>query len=386
MKIVELLKKIHNYLAASKNSELKISKKKHLKILRSLPEPKDDFERSYNQYKAQSRLSGRVYSFLVNIACFAPYQMMKKRLQKKQSVSCMERVDAIFLSDGKPSNIIPDSLFEEYGTILDEKEATVDEYVTEQDKDFFKGIEKRYRGSWQFRFKILLKIARYRYLMDKYRPRALIVCNEYSFTSSILREFCQRNGVSLINVMHGEKIFNITDSFFHFDRCYVWSEFYKELFLGLRAEETQFRIESPQSLCIQKIGEPIIDYTYYFGGEKQKEIKKIYALLSDLKRQGLQIAVRPHPRYSDIRIMRKVFTDIEIEDYKIVSIEQSLSRTKNAVSLMSTVLNQAYHSDIPVVIDDVSQPKTYKKLQEVDYIMLNIPHKKLSQLSGGQQA
>ena len=380
MKVVEWIKKIHNWVAARKNSDLKISKKKHLKILHSLPEPRDDLQRSYNQYKAQSRVSGRIYSFFVNIACWLPYCAMKKRMQNKQAVSYEAGVDAVFLSDGKPSNIIPDCLREEYVVILDEKDVAVEEYITEKDTHFFKAVQKRYPGSWQFQFKTLLKMARYRYLIDRYAPKALIVCNEYSFTSSILREFCQQNGVALINVMHGEKIFDITDSFFHFDRCYVWSDFYKDLFIRLRAEATQFRIATPQSLCIQRMSVPIVDYTYYFGDERQSDMKKVYALLSILKSKGHKIAVRPHPRYSDMRSVEAIFKDIEIENYKKTSIEQSLIRTKNVISLMSTVLNQAHHSNIPIIIDDITRAKIYKKLEEVDYIMLNVEHKKLSEL------
>lgn len=69
--------------------------------------------------------------------------------------------------------------------------------------------------------KILVKIARYSFIIDRYGSGTLIVCNEYSFTSSVMKEYCKAVGVKLGIVMHGEKVFSLNDSFFSFEKCYV---------------------------------------------------------------------------------------------------------------------------------------------------------------------
>ena len=56
-------------------------------------------------------------------------------------------------------------------------------------------------------------------------------------------------------------------------------------------------------------------------------------------------------------------------------------RTENVISVFSTVLQQAYYNNVAVVIDDVSNPEKIEKLRERGFVMLQIPHKKLSELS-----
>ena len=174
------------------------------------------------------------------------------------------------------------------------------------------------------------------------------------------------------------------DSFFRFNKCYVWDEYYKKLFTELRADNSQFVIEVPPSLSFASNidAEKSIDFTYYLGIENQKEIKKIISSLSKLVEEGYRIAIRPHPRYSDMELFRNISNGIELEDCKSLSIEESLERTKNAISFFSTVLNQAYYNQVGVVIDDVTKPEQYNKLHEVGYIMLNKKHKLLSSLIG----
>lgn len=72
--------------------------------------------------------------------------------------------------------------------------------------------------------------------------------------------------------------------------------------------------------------------------------------------------------------------DIQVEDVRKLGIEESLRRTRNAVSVFSTVLNQAYYNGIGVVIDDVSDPQKYSRLAGAHYIMLCKRHRHLSEL------
>lgn len=97
--------------------------------------------------------------------------------------------------------------------------------------------------------------------------------------------------------------------------------------------------------------------------------------------RGFKVSIRPHPRYSDIKKIRNLCSDkIEIEDGKQFTIEESVLRTKYAVSRYSTVLNQAFHNGTGIIIDDVADSDSFKKLVELKYVMLAIEHKLLSEV------
>ena len=162
----------------------------------------------------------------------------------------------------------------------------------------------------------MAKLAMYRSLYETYRPKAIIVSEEYSYTSSFLTEYCHRLGVEHINVMHGDKLYDIHDTFFCFDRCYIWDQFYRDLFCELRAEPTQFSMEMPPSMQpwdAQDV-EKAVDYTYYLQAETSQMLEKIAKSLQTLQKSGAVVAVRPHPLYSDMETVRRLFSDFEIEE------------------------------------------------------------------------
>ena len=68
--------------------------------------------------------------------------------------------------------------------------------------------------------------------------------------------------------------------------------------------------------------------------------------------------------------MKEVFNGFIIEDLNSISINESLGRTKNAISLYSTVLFQAYCSKINYFVDNVTNEKKYLKLKELGYILI----------------
>lgn len=170
------------------------------------------------------------------------------------------------------------------------------------------------------------------------------------------------------------------DSFFRFHKCYVWDEFYKDLFIKLRAESKQFIVEVPDSIIFTEKEKYVkqLDYTYYLMAEDRDVLQVISNSLKKLKDNGYSVAVRPHPRYSDPQLIKELFEGIFIiEDGKKVSIEESVMRTRNAVSLYSTVLYQAYHNGVSIVIDDVSDSLKYNKLRELQYRLMYSDDKKL---------
>lgn len=377
----EFLKNIAVNIEKKQNNVFTYPVDKQKKYVARFPDPKDGFERGYYQYCCQMKLYGEPVHTFVNLAAFplSLYYMLTFRASGEQETS---KKDAVFFDDGKPFNIIPDSVLNEYNDILtlssDAKQ------LTKEDKKFLKKIFKKYPFSWMLWLKTIIKVAQYSYAISKYAPKAVISCSEYSFTAPILTEYCHTRGVKLVNVMHGEKVYHMGDTFSKFDEFYVWNEEYVKLLVTLRADPEQFKIEIPQSLRIEGYNKnaTTYDFTYYLGAENEEILKKISKSLKQLNDNGACISVRPHPRYSDMKMVKEYFEFANIEDVKEVTIEQSLLNTKVAVSLFSTVLNQAVCNSIPIVIDDISNVENFEKLSELGYVCLDKEHRLLSQIVG----
>ncbi len=348
---------------------------KQKEYLKRFDEPQDNIERSFYQYRCQMKLNGGLLALLLNAA--SPVLILYYYLKKNDELSA-QKAKAVFVSQGKSENIIPKDLKEKYSEWITIHK--LKEYLTAEDKLYFKNICKRYPWSWHFLFKCLIKLKEYSYIRHNYDPKAIVVCGEYSFTSSLLTDYCEQCGILHINVMHGEKLFYIRDSFFHFHKCYVWNEYYKKLFISLRAENTQFIVKVPRSLVIGdgSAHQKEIDYTYYLGAETGEQLTKINLAIKKLQEKGFVVAIRPHPRYSNIEEIRKKFVNCIVEDRTEIAIEESVLRTKNVISLYSTVLNQAYNSNVRIVLDDLSNAEMFDKLYELQYVMLKVEHTLLS--------
>ena len=288
--------------------------------------------------------------------------------------------DAVFFAEGKPFNIIPDSLTESYKDIV--TISSEDRFLSKTDLAFLLSVFRKYPLSWMLWLKLTLKVAQYSYAITKFSPKAIISCNEFSYCAPILTEYCHTRGIKSINVMHGEKLYYMRDTFSKYDAFYVWGKEYAELFTLLRGDNEQYIIEVPQSLRIQDNGTNAkeYDYTYYLTSETGKQLKRIAEILIELSNAGKRISIRPHPRYSDIDEVKTNFPFANIEDTKTVSIEESLLKTGAVVSAYSTVLYQAYNNGIAAIIDNVSAPERFEKLKERRYGMLSVKHGLLSEL------
>ncbi|WP_332843459.1 hypothetical protein, partial [Paraclostridium bifermentans] len=210
---------------------------------------------------------------------------------------------------------------------------------------------------------------------------AILVNSEYTFTSSILTLYCRSNNIEHINIMHGEKLFNIRDSFCEFDRFYIWDEYYKHLLTKLNMPEKQFIVSTPK---IKKYGinkkYNHLNVKYYLQLETDQELEKISSKLKELKVLGYNVFVRPHPRYSDLKKIESIFNGIKIENLD-TSIEESIDSTNYVISKFSTVLYEAYLRNKNIVIDDISNEKLYEDLKNYEYIMISKEHTLLSDIT-----
>lgn len=375
--LIDLLRKLAVCLEKKQNNVFKIDMDKQERYISSFKEPEDDIERSFFQYKCQMKLYGMGVAFVLNLFSL-PVLMFELIAFSRKEMKKQKDVDAVFFRDGKPENIMPQQVRNQYENLeCNPKEGNC---LSKTDFKFIGQILKRYPISWLFVLKSVIKISRYRATIEAYKPAAIIACNEYSFASSLMTAFCRENDVLHINVMHGEKFFHMRDSFFRFDQCYVWDEHYKHLFLKLRAEASQFEIALPESLVFAQCGvEKLVDYTYYLGMEDEIMLNKIAEALKIIA-QSKKVAIRPHPRYSDNAKIKQKFGFVEIEEYCDISIEESILRTKNVISRYSTVLTQALYNGVNVIIDDYTEPRQYEKLKKLEYVAINKPHLRLTEV------
>jgi hypothetical protein len=308
-----------------------------------------------------------------------PLYYLKYANAVKDSKQPARKDCAVFIAGGVSVQTMPDCLSTEFIEIVP-CELSGEIHLGEHEKKSSVALLKRYWHSPFFVFKCMLKIGEYGAKIVKFNPRAIISCSEYSYTSSVLTEYCRLRRVEHINILHGEKMYNIHDAFVQYDRFYVWDEHYSNLLTDLRADKDQFRIAIPQSVKLNSKSkdEPIYDYTYYLSGDKDE---KSISIKDALLRTGApisRICIRYHPVYSDAKQVKRIYAGFQIENPMEVPLNISLSKTKYAVSLYSTVLYQAYTSGKEIIIDDVTDVAKYEKLKVLQYIMLKKPHWKLS--------
>lgn len=378
------LKNIASKIDSNQSNIFTYPVKKQQAYVAHFPEPKDGIERGYFQYRCQMKLMGQPLHFFTNLAAL-PLSLYYLATYKSANVVPEQTADAVFFHDGKPFNIVPDSLQARYKNIV--SLPTDGKLLSKEDRRFLNAIFRKYSVSWMLWLKVIIKLAQYSHAITTYSPQAILSCNEYSYTAPILTEYCRTRGVKLINVMHGEKLYYMRDSFACYDEYYVWDQHYVDLLTELRAQKEQFRVELPASMRIPKQDDVRIqyDYTYYLQDESKDTLQVLAKALKSVHNQGMRISIRPHPRYSDIALVKELFDFANIEDHKAVTIEQSLLQTGAVISLYSTVLNQAVSNSIPIVIDDVSKGSAFEKLKELRYIGLSTEHKLLSEITGQMQ-
>lgn len=381
MSLLQTLKSAVIRLNGDRNTLFDVPVARQKAILEGLPEPEDLLERAYAQYRCQMMLERPILRVMYQAAAMLLLPVYRRQLLRRAAPRKEQAADAVFAFAG-PDTILPCSLRQEFPGIRQVRDFQNALFLTGEDCSFLRELARRYPAAFYFRFKCMAKLAMYRSLYETYRPKAIIVSEEYSYTSSFLTEYCHRLGVEHINVMHGEKLYYIRDSFFCFDRCYVWDEYYRKLFCALRTEQTQFRVELPPSMQpwdAQDV-EKAVDYTYYLQAETPQMLEKIAKRLQMLRKSGVVVAIRPHPVYSDMATVRRLFSDFEIEVNAEVGIETSILRTRHVIGLYSTVLYQAHINHVSVVIDDLTEPERFAQLRSLRYIMLDKPHELLSAL------
>jgi len=230
-------------------------------------------------------------------------------------------------------------------------------------------------------------------ILAEYSPRAIITARgETNCISSIITLFCELCSCEYILFMHGELLACKELSFVRFSRMYIWDEHYKKILSWARCAKEQYIIYKPDILNLFKHHKEDIqnqdkyDVCYYLSGTGDgdyiEDIEKIQEILIKLSNSGLRVKIRPHPRWSDFEALEGQFSgkNIDVEDVRNVSLTDSIAETRFILGMFSTVILQAYYSNREVVIDDISNPDYFENLKASMYIMLNKPHRLLSEI------
>lgn len=350
-------------------------------FLNSLKEPQNDVDRSYNQFLCQMYfypLWVRIFWTIVSVLAYPLVSFVL--FIKCSKVKYEYKVEAI-AADHKMEEVIPLDLRNSYD--IHHKEWNAGCALSKED---FKYIFKNIVGFRHpfFILKTTIQIASYSARITRYTPDVIITHGEYSFCSSALTDYCHSKGVKHINVMHGEKLFYIRDSFFHFDECFVWDQHYIDLFVAIKAESSQFKIAIPPSMIID-MGSNInqkaySDYKYYLASDNEEQIKSIVESMQFAKRENKKVKYRIHPRYTDIDVLLKYVSDTDIEYPSEISILESIANSNYVIGSYTTVLLQACMAGKQIVLDDVTYHKRYYQLENYGYILAEKQHIKLSDL------
>lgn len=347
------------------------------KFIESIDPPKTNIERTYAQYISQKYLAIKGTYFFYNVGSAIAIIMYKHRKQTKPEF--VSNCDAVFLDDGIGTSIIPQSLYQEYPNIVS-IDAVSSGYIDDDLLCKLKAIEEKYPKEKYLYLKCLVRASTYNKIICQYSPRAIITYSEDSFCSSFLTEYCNSKGVKHINIMHGEKEFLIVDSFFSFDKLYVWEQHYLNLFKELHADVRDVQVEKPPLLLIDIDRSKLVKnmVTVYLQEEDKSSLQKWLEIIKRLRNRYI-VEVRPHPRMVRKDLLKDIASEVVFQDPNKVRIEDSLAMTEYVIGRDSTVLYQAYLLGKTVIIDNVTDKDKYNILQRGNYIMLEKEHVLLSE-------
>lgn len=340
-----------------------------------LEKPTSDFDRTVLQFKCQIYSASKVVIFSLNVFSFflIPFVIIYFCLKKKVTRKNMDH-PYLALNCSNTPNVFPNELLYSDRNIIDKRIVDKGKLQISDLFFIFSFVRSNPLYYW-LTLRVIYKVSLYRHVINTYQPYAIIITGENSVTSSVMTNYCNRMGVLHYNIMQGEMFSTVLISFFHFNKCFVWDEHYKQEFQKYGAVSEQFVVSKPQCLMIDieknKEDSLLVDYTYYLSTESAVELKEIKSNLDKFKLAGKTYRVRPHFRWTNMSLVASIFSQKEIEDFNKLDIYKSISSTKCIISLYSTVLYQAYSSNCKIIVDDLTNIGKFKRLKDLNYIILS---------------
>jgi len=202
---------------------------------------------------------------------------------------------------------------------------------------------------------------------------------EFSAASGILKAYCKKNGLTLKNYMHGEKLLSLRDTFSSFDEFYVWNTHYEEMFKKLKCN-SKIIVQDPwieKELKTNYINNKTICY-FLKGDETIEEFNRLQNIFNNLHEKNFTIFIKKHPRVKTL--------NIDIKNVEVLKDDTNIDYIFNQYyyisSQYSTVLYRAHKLNLNILIDDISNPKIFQAIKKRSYYLLSedIPDYKLSTL------
>jgi hypothetical protein len=95
---------------------------------------------------------------------------------------------------------------------------------------------------------LLMKLIQYNGCVVKYMPDRIFSFNERAFVAPFITEFLNQQNIEHNLIMHGYRTFNVKDAFCHYDRIYVFGEYFSDLFRRLSARSREILIMGHPSM------------------------------------------------------------------------------------------------------------------------------------------
>lgn len=347
----------------------------------SLGKPKDDIERMILKHKCQMYYSPWL-NRIMNISSFFLIPLLLLFLLFRKAPKNRVNKELVYLDCANLKEVIPAELGEIYSNSIVVLSAGC--YMLKcQDLFLIFKLLRKYKIQPYLLFRLIMKIATYRYILEKFCPKAIAITNEMSPTSAAMTYYCELHDIIHVNFMHGEKLFTMNEAFNHFHKFYVFDEFYKNNFILLQTSNlTSFVVYTPPKFLIHKkefeLKSKIVDFTYYLEDFDEIEIKKIRDTICILDKKGYSVRVRPHPRFNDDNLMKRYIPEKFLEDTSSFSIEQSICSCRNIISVRSAILYQAQKLGMSVVLDDVNYKDMLQNLKDKMFIVMCYKYNLLS--------
>lgn len=392
--IVSILKNIYikiNNTVIHGGGEEKMPYKLQKEYLERFSTPKDDFERSFFKYKCFCEYcyyKRRRIIFFYNLGAMFLLPFVHFKLRKRDKEAFLtQKVDAVIENIPRLRNddVIPNELLENHHII---KEIDDIDYskslLSEKAENIYREVRKRYFFRFYYRMIIMQKLGQFSGYLKCYQPKSIVFYScEREFSGPLQSLLCEKSGAKYISFMHGDYLSTLSFAFQRFSLYYVWDESYIKMFENLKWVSPMI-VYRPKKFrgTATAMEEKKCTYfaTYYFSDETKYEATKINHVFTEFEKKGLRTKIRPHPRFSNMDMLRKVFQNIKIEDSQNCSLSDSITQSLYIIGLNTTVLSEAYFSGKKVVIDDISNVEKFLLLEDRNCISIKRPHILLSEL------
>lgn len=362
------------------------------RVLQRSKPPKDDIDRCYLHYKFM-KLHYRplqwymteIYAALWLPILFVKYALRARRLPSREGGGGLV-VASVAVQDYH--DLLPDRLVEQYGQPRASLSVRSGQFslLTREERALLWRCFLRHPLSPKYLLNIAEGLGLYAYIVRKYAPEAVATfAGEDACRVSLLTKYCEDHGARHVNFMHGEKFYGYANAYMRLSDMYVWDKRYEELFRHSRIEAEHWYVYLPGKYAPVARTPEVVDSKIvkcYLSGEDGARLMRLHKAFGALREQGYTLILRWHPRFSNVAMIRGLFHDYELEDPREIGIEASLAGAGYVMSAYSTVLLQAKYSQIPIIVDDVSNPEMTELLTYVRFWAYDECFAKLSDMIG----